>query len=89
MNSKKLLTIIMAIMLMLALLPTTAMAENDPLALPSSPAGTLSISVDTIPLTLTYYRVVYVANPVAVKSGTSVTYDYETMNIYVPSLDAQ
>jgi hypothetical protein len=84
MKSRKLLTTLMAITLVLALLPTTAIAENDPLALPA-PGGTLSITVDGTPLTLTYYRVVYVANPVAVKSGAVSTSDYETMNIYVPS----
>ena len=37
------------------------------------------------PLTVTTYNVVYVANPVAVKSGSTYTYDYQSMNIYVPS----
>ncbi len=90
MKSRKVLTILMAIILVLALLPTTAIAEGtDPLALPSTPAGTLSVTVDGAPLTLTYYRVVYVANPVLVKSGAAATFDYETMNIYVPSNAAQ
>ncbi len=70
MKSRKLLTIIMAIMLVLALLPTTAMAEaTDPLALPSTPTATLNVTVDgTLPLTVTNYKVVYVANPVPVKN---------------------
>ncbi len=84
MSSRKLLTIVMAILLVLVLLPGTAMAA-DPLALPSVPTGQLSVTVDGAPLTLNYYRVVYVANPVAVKSGAATTSDYETMNIYVPS----
>ncbi len=84
MNSRKLLTIIMAVMLVLVLLPITAMAENDLLALPA-PIGTISVTVDGVPLTLTHYKIVYVANPVAVKSGAISTSDYETMNIYVPS----
>ncbi len=85
MKIKKLLTIIVAIVLVLALLPTIAMAENDPLSLPSMPTATLNVTVDGTPLTLTYYKVVYVANPVAAKSGATTTFDYETMNIYVPS----
>ena len=89
MKSRKLLTIILAIMLVLALLPTTAMAEaTDPLALPSTPTATLNVTVDdTLPLTVTNYKVVYVANPVSVKNPatSTVTYGYETMNIYVPS----
>jgi hypothetical protein len=86
MKSRKLLTIIMAIVLVLALLPTTAMAEDgDLLTLPSTPTGTLNVTVDGASLTLTYYRVIYVANPVVVKSGATTTFDYETMNIYVPS----
>src|SRR5512140_2808465 len=86
MKSRKLLPVIIAIMLVLALLPTTAMADTtDPLALPTTPTGTLNVMVDGVPLTLTYYRVVYVANPVPVKSGAVSTSDYETMNIYVPS----
>ena len=69
MKTRKLLTIIMAIVLVLALLPTTVMAAGRPLALPSTPTATLNVTVDGAPLTVTNYRVVYVANPVAVKSG--------------------
>ena len=50
MKTRKPLTIIMVIVLMLALLPTTVMAaDTDPLALPSSPTGTLNITVDGAP----------------------------------------
>jgi hypothetical protein len=54
------------------------------LALPSTPTATLHVTVDGVPLTVTNYRVVYVANPVPVVSGGTTTLDYETMNIYVP-----
>jgi BD-FAE len=83
MKSRKLLTMIMAIVLVLTFLTTTAMAV-DPLALPSTPTATLSVTVDGDPLTVYNYRVVYVANPVPVVSGGNITFDYETMNIYVP-----
>ena len=48
----------------------TVMAANgtDPLALPSTPTATLNVTVDGAPLTVTNYRVVYVANPVAVRT---------------------
>ncbi len=87
MKSRTLLAVVIAIVLMLPVLPIAAIAADDPLALPATPAGTLNVTVDGLPLTLTYYRVVYVANPVQVKNpqGGAVTYDYETMNIYVPS----
>ena len=67
MKSRKLLTIIMAIVLVLTLLTTTAMAADDPLALPSTPTATLNVTVDGAPLTVTNYKVVYVANPVPVR----------------------
>ncbi len=91
MKSRKLLTIIMAIVLVLPLLPTTAMAEGDPLALPSTPTATLNVTVDGAPLTVTNYKVVYVANPVPVwdSRNSVITYNYETMNIYVPSNAAE
>lgn len=85
MKSRKLLTIIMVIVLVLPLLPTTAIAQGDPLALPSTPTAILNVTVDGVPLTVYNYRVVYVANPVPVMSGGTPTLDYETMNIYVPS----
>jgi len=62
----------------------SSLVESDPLALPSEPTATLNITVDGVPLTVYNYRVVYVANPVPVVSGGVVTFDYETMNIYVP-----
>ncbi len=84
MKSRRLATIIMAIMLGLSLLPSAVMADSDPLALPSTPTETLYVTVDGEPLTVTNYRVVYVANPVPIKEDDSFTYDYQTMNIYVP-----
>lgn len=86
MKTTRLLTIMMAIVLVLTLLPAVAWAEGtDPLALPSTPTATLNVTVDGVPLTVINYKVVYVANPVPVKSGTTATFNYETMNIYVPS----
>jgi hypothetical protein len=87
MKTRKLLTISMVIVLVLAFLPTISMAEDDPLALPTTPTATLNVTVDGAPLTVTNYRVVYVANPVPVwdSRNSVITYNYETMNIYVPS----
>jgi len=85
MKSRKLLTIAMAIVLVLALLPTIVIADDDPLALPSTPTAELHVTVDGFPLTVYQYNVVYVANPVPVKEGDSFTYDYQAMNIYVPA----
>jgi acetyl esterase/lipase len=86
-KTRRLLTIIMAIVFVLTLLPTIVMAADpDPLVLPSTPTATLHVTVDGVPLTVYNYRVVYVANPVPVMTGTppAPTLDYETMNIYVP-----
>ena len=47
------------------------MGAADPLALPSTPTATLNVTVDGAPLTVTNYKVVYVANPVPVKSDAS------------------
>jgi hypothetical protein len=67
---------------------TVGWAQAGPLDLPSTPTATLNITVDGDPLTVIQYTVVYVANPVEVKEATSstgYTYDYQAMNIYVPS----
>jgi hypothetical protein len=86
MKSRKLLTTIVAIVLMMAF--TVGSAQADPLDLPSTPTATLNIKVDGVPMTVKAYNVVYVANPVEVQevtSSTGYTYDYQAMNIYVPS----
>lgn len=91
MKSRKLLTMIMAIVLVLTFLTTTAMAvDPDPLALPSTPTATLSVTVDGAPLTVINYRVVYVVKPLEVMrtappANVGLTHDFQTMNIYVPS----
>jgi len=80
--------LVLAIALVLLVSPLSAVqvaAEDDPLALPSTPTATLHVTVDGEPLTVYLYRVVYVANPVPIKEGDSFTYDYQTMNIYVPA----
>lgn len=84
MKTKKLLTIIIFIVMVLTLLPTTGIAEDDPLALPSTPTTVLNVTVDGVPLIVDHYKVIYVANPVPVVSGGVITFDYESMNIYVP-----
>jgi hypothetical protein len=84
MKTRKLLTIMMVIVLVATLLPAIAIAEDDPLALPSTPTSVLNVTVDGMPLTVYHYKVVYVANPVPVVSGGVTTLDYESMNIYVP-----
>ena len=88
MKSGKPLKILTAVLLVLTLLSTTAMAA-DPLALPPA-TSTMHVTVDGAPLTVTYYKnVVYVANPVCVRTGTAPNYtcryDYQSMHIYVPS----
>lgn len=57
--------------------------QADPLDLPTP--TTLNVTVDGALLTVTAYNVVYVANPIKVKSGDTYTYDFQSMNIYVPS----
>ncbi len=64
---------------------TAGWAQAGPLDLPSTPTAILNVTVDGAPLTVTNYKVVYVANPIKVKSGSTYTYDFQTMNIYVPS----
>ena len=72
MKTRKLLTTIVAIVLMLAF--TVGSAQADPLDLPSTPTATLNVTVDGVPLTVnTYNNVVYVANPVQVKERRRVT----------------
>ncbi len=70
--------------LLSALLPSATSASPDPLALPTTPTATLHVTVDGVPLTVYHYKVVYVANPVPVVSGGVVTFNFQSMNIYVP-----
>jgi hypothetical protein len=87
MKTRKLLTSLVAIVLMLTF--TLGWAQADPLDLPAA-TGTLNVTVDGAPLTVTSYEnVVYVANPVKVKEGDGFTYHYQAMNIYVPSNAAE
>ena len=85
MKSRRWLVVVMALVLLVGPLSTAPAAGDDPLALPSTPTTTLNVTVDGTPLTVYHYRVVYVANPVPVVSGGVTTFDYESMNIYVPS----
>jgi hypothetical protein len=84
MKTRRWLVLVMALTLLVGSLPTVQ-AEDDPLALPSTPTTVLNVTVDGDPLTVYHYRVVYVANPVPIAEGASFTYDYQTMNIYVPA----
>ena len=84
MKTARLTARLLCIAMMLALLPAVGWAV-DPLALPSTPTATLNVMVDGAPMIVTTYNVVYVANPVKVKSGSTYTYDFQSMNIYVPS----
>jgi len=86
MKTRRWLVVVMTVVLLVGSLPTAfAQPEgDDPLALPSTPTAVLNVTVDGTPLTVTNYRVVYVANPVPIAEGDSFTYDYQTMNIYVP-----
>jgi len=73
---------LLCIAVMLAFL-SVGWAQADPWALPAP--TTLGVTVDGASLTVTAYNVVYVANPIKVKSGSTFTYDFQSMNIYVPS----
>jgi hypothetical protein len=93
MKARKWFAIVMALILLVGSLSAVQAAPqdkqssllgDDPLALPSTPTATLGVTVDGEPLTVYNYRVVYVASPVPVVSGGVTTFDYETMNIYVP-----
>lgn len=75
---------LLCIAMMLAFL-TVGWAQANPLDLPSTPTAALNVTVDGSPLTVKNYKVVYVANPIQVKSGATFTYDFQSMNIYIPS----
>lgn len=98
MKTRRWLVLVVALVLLVGALSTvlaapqdkqSSLAEDDPWALPSTPTATLDVTVDGAPLTVTNYRVIYVANPVPVKITTggtiTTTFNYQTMNIYVPS----
>lgn len=98
MKTRTSLIVVMALVLLVAPLSValaqtqdkqSSRAADDPWALPSTPTATLNVTVDGVPLTVTNYRVVYVANPVPVRIApggvVSTTFNYQTMNIYVPS----
>jgi BD-FAE len=75
---------LLCIALMLAFLPAVGWAADPP---PLPAPTTLNVTVDGASMTVKAYRVVYVANPVKVwdTAAAAITYDYQTMNIYVPS----
>ena len=73
---------LLCIAMMLAFL-SVGWAHADQWALPTP--TTLNITVDGAPLAVATYNVAYVANPIKVKSGSTYTYDFQSMNIYVPS----
>jgi len=73
---------LLCIVMMLAFV-SVGWAQADPWTLPAP--ATLNVTVDEVPLVVNAYNVVYVANPIKVKSGSTYTYDFQSMNIYVPS----
>jgi hypothetical protein len=90
MKNRRWLIFVVAVVLLIGSLSQdkqSSLADDGTLILPPTPTATLNVTVDGAPLTVTNYRVIYVANPVLVwDSRNSVaTYNYHTMNIYVPS----
>ena len=82
MKKRRLMVFMLRVTMVLALLSTVGWAAD--LTLPSTPTAVLNVTVDGAPLTVTHYKVVYVADPIEVKEGAGYTYDYQAMNIYVP-----
>jgi hypothetical protein len=84
MKTSRLIARFLCIALMLAF--TVGWAQADPPPLPAP--ATLNVTVDGVPMTVkAYNNIVYVANPVPVKSATppNPTYAFQSMNIYVPA----
>ena len=82
MKTRRLTARFLCIAMMLAFLPV-GWAQADPPPLPGPTP--LTVTVDGASLNITAYNnVVYVANPIHVKSGASFTTDFQSMNIYVP-----
>jgi hypothetical protein len=84
MKTRRWFVLAITLVLLVGSLPTALAEPGDPLALPSTPTAVLNVTVDGEPLTVDQYSVVYVANPVPVVDGGVTTFDYESMNIYVP-----
>jgi hypothetical protein len=86
MKTRRLTTRLLCMTMMLVF--TIGWAQAGPLDLPSTPTAILNVTVDGVSLTVTNYKVVYVGNPIKVAADASFnnyTYDFQTMNIYIPS----
>lgn len=83
-GNKRVTALLLTFMMVFSLLPMTAFAAEDPLALSDVPAGTLEIKLDGEDLSVDYYTATYVANPIPANrgSGAFIT-DYQKMYIYV------
>ena len=84
MKTMRLTMRLLCIATMLAFLPVVWAADPPPLPAPTP----LTVTVDGASLNVAAYNsVVYVANPVKVKSGDPLgyTYAFQSMNIYVPA----
>ena len=83
-GNKRVTALLLTFMMVFSLLPMTAFAAEDPLALSDVPAGTLEIKLDGEDLSVDYYTATYVANPIPANrgSGAFIT-DYQQMYIYV------
>jgi hypothetical protein len=84
MKTRRWFVLAITLVLLVGSLPTALAQPTDPLVLPSTPTAVLHVTVDGVPLAVDLYSVVYVANPVPVVDNGVVTFDYESMNIYVP-----
>jgi hypothetical protein len=82
MKTRRPIARLLCIAMMLAFTVGWAQADPPPLPTPT----TLHVTVDSTSnfVVTAYNNVVYVASPVKVKSGTTFTTDYQSMNIYVP-----
>ena len=82
MKTTRLTARLLCIALMLAFLPAVGWTADPP---PLPAPATLTVTVDGTSMTVkAYNNVVYVGNPVQVKSGATFTTDFQSMNIYVP-----
>lgn len=86
MRTKKLLSMMLALVMVLSCLPAVALADDDPLRLPDAPTATLTVKVDGVSMTVTAWEgIPYVANPVKSGQFGPPTDDQQKINIYVPS----
>lgn len=88
MKTKRLIALLLTLMMLFSLLPMAALANDipsaDPLALPNAPSGVFEVTLNGENLSVDYYTVTYVANPIPAKRGEGAfSTDYHKMHIYV------